>query len=238
MQIWMNRVKILHIGDMQNGFITKTGNLYVHDSEYLIKKTNTFLKQIKNSDFDYIFIVLDTHFVEEYHLSEEGKQFPIHCEYGSSDWNLSIDIPEFTQKYYLLKNRFDMWGYNDSVDIHISSPSKRDTYDSLFYLIDDPVHPKLRIERDKLISSLSDNITEIGIEVTMIGVASDFCIRYAMEGWLERNARVTIISDLTKGIGKEINQVLKEGKYCYFPREKLRSISCKEYLKELSEKDL
>lgn len=125
----MNSVKILHIGDMQNGFIARDGHLYVHDSELLIKKTNNFLKLLKNTDFDYIFIVLDTHFAEEYYLSEEGTQFPIHCEFGSSDWNLSINVPDFAQKYYLLKNRFDMWGFNDGVDINITSPQKKVAYD-------------------------------------------------------------------------------------------------------------
>lgn len=229
----MKCIKILHIGDMQNGFITKNGNLYVRDAENLINKTNNFLKLVKNTDFDYIFIVLDTHFAEEYYLSEEGKQFPIHCVFGSPDWNLSIDVPDLSHKYYLLKNRFDMWGMNDNLDIHITSPSKRVVYDSLFYLIDNPINPQLKIERDKFISTIYADNTTTKIDVTMIGVASDFCIRYAMEGWLERNAQVTIISDLTKGIEKEIHQVLEEEKYCSFRSDKLRSIPCNEYLKEI-----
>lgn len=231
----MKKVRILHIGDMQNGFIHECGNLYVSGSKDLISPTNKFLSQIKDTDFDYIFVVLDTHFAEEYHQSDEGKLFPIHCEFGTSDWKISIAVPDLQHTYYILKNRFDMWSQRDETEIKLTSPQRKIAYDSLFCVIDNPSNPGSVIPRDEFIAAICSRESEKDIEVSMIGVASDYCIRYAMEGWLAINAHVTIISDLTKGIEKEISEVISEEKYGQFLPDRLRLISSTEFLKELSE---
>jgi nicotinamidase/pyrazinamidase len=229
----MKSVKILHIGDMQNGFTREDGNLYVPGAQNIIDPTNNFISQVKDCDFDYTFIILDTHFSEEYYQSEEGKLFPIHCEYGTRDWELSINISGLPRRHYLTKNQFDMWSQKPGTNIKIISPLKNRAYDTLFHLIDDPYSSTRSIIRDEFISTIRSGKDNPIIEVTMIGVASDYCIRYAMEGWLVRGARVTIIQDLTKGIEKEIQEVLDEDQYCAFSTDRLRSISSKECMKEI-----
>jgi len=220
---------------MQNGFISESGNLYVSGSKDLIIPTNKFLSQLKITDFDYIFVVLDTHFAEEYQQSDEGKQFPIHCEFGSSDWDLSIDIPNLPQIYFILKNRFDMWSQHYETDITMGSPQRKNAYESLFKVIDNPLNPVSSIPRDEFISTIAPRKPETEIEVSMVGVASDYCIRYAMEGWLINNARVTIISDLTKGIEKEIDEVICEEKYRHYLPDRLRLVTSERYLQEISQ---
>jgi len=232
----MNKIRILHIGDMQNGFINECGHLYVSGSKELIAPTNQFLNKIKDTDFDYIFIVLDTHFAEEYHQSNEGKLFPIHCEFGTSDWNLSISVPDLPHTYYILKNLFNMWNQKDETDIQIPSPQRKTAYDSLFCVVDDPLNPGSVIPLDEFIPTIYSRESANDIEVSMIGVASDYCIRYAMEGWLAIDAHVTIISDLTKGIEKEIAEVVSEAKYRHYLPDRLRLVSCATYLQELSKK--
>jgi nicotinamidase/pyrazinamidase len=69
-----------------------------------------------------------------------------------------------------------------------------------------------------------------------MGVASDFCIRYAMEGWLARGARVTIISDLTKGIGRETPEVLDECQYQKYGFDRLRTVTAAEFLAQIFRK--
>ena len=230
----MKKVRILHIGDMQNGFIHECGHLYVSGSKDLISPTNLFLKKIKDTDFDYIFIVLDTHFAEEYHQSDEGKLFPIHCEFETSDWDLSITVPDLQHTYYILKNRFDMWSQRDGTNIKLTSPQRKTAYDSLFCVIDNPSKPESVIPRDEFFSTIFSRESAKDIEVSMIGVASDYCIRYAMEGWLAINVHVTIISDLTKGIQKEISEVISEERYRHYLPDRLRLISSVKYLQELS----
>ncbi|WP_319580694.1 isochorismatase family protein [uncultured Methanospirillum sp.] len=231
----MKKVRILHIGDMQNGFINESGHLYVSGSKELIPPTNQFLNTIKDTDFDYILVVLDTHFVEEYLQSDEGKLFPIHCEFETSDWDLSIEVPDLPHTYYILKNRFDMWSQRDETDIKIVSPQRKTVYDTLFCVVNNPLNPGSVIPRDEFISTICSEESAKDIEVSMIGVASDYCIRFAMEGWLAIDAHVTIINDLTKGIEKEITEVVSEEKYRHYLPDRLRLVSSLKYLQELSE---
>ncbi|MBO7244365.1 MAG: cysteine hydrolase family protein [Alphaproteobacteria bacterium] len=47
-------------------------------------------------------------------------------------------------------------------------------------------------------------------EVVLCGVASDICNKAALLGWVQRDIPVTILTDLTRGIFKETDEVLKE----------------------------
>lgn len=51
------------------------------------------------------------------------------------------------------------------------------------------------------------------LEVHMVGVASDHCNRFAMEGYLARGATVVVLEDLTEGIELSTAEVLQEAKY-------------------------
>lgn len=229
----MKPVKILHIGDMQNGFTREDGNLYVNGAQDILARANIFLRQVRDGVFDFTIIILDTHFAEEYHQSEEGKLFPIHCEYGTNDWELAIDVSGLPNIQYFMKNQFDMWGEKKEQHIPFMDPQKKITYDNLFHMVDDPHEPTRAVPRDDFITAITSG-NSVNIDVTMIGVASDYCIRYAMEGWLARGARVTIVHDLTKGIEKETLQILEENKYQSFDSGRLRSISVSEYLNEVA----
>ncbi len=228
----MKSIKILHIGDMQNGFTREDGNLYVQGAQNLITPTNYFLRKVRDGFFDYTLIILDTHFAEEYFQSEEGKLFPIHCEYGTTDWDLSIDVSGLPNIHYLSKNQFNMWGEKGRTDIRFTSPQRKLAYDTLFHIADDPYEPKSIVPRDDFISAMSTDHNDAIIEVTMIGVASDYCIRHAMEGWLARGARVTIIHDLTKGINKETPQILDEYQYRHYESGRLQSMTGTDYVNE------
>jgi nicotinamidase/pyrazinamidase len=183
--------------------------------------------------FDHILLILDTHFTEEYYQSDESKLFPIHCEYGSDDWELSIDTSGLTQVHYLLKNQFTMWGTKSESDPLFSDNQRKNVYDQLFHMIDDPHNPTEIIARDSFLQDLISDPSSVSLQVIMIGVASDYCIRYAMEGWLARGAEVTIISDLTKGITKETPEILHEPAYREYLPQKLRTISSEEFLSEI-----
>lgn len=229
----MKLIKILEIGDMQNGFTRKDGNLYVSGAEDIITPVNEFLRQIRGVFFDFILIVMDTHFAEEYYLTEESRQFPIHCEYDSRDWELSIDVSDLPRVRYLMKNHFSLWKKKNEPKVIFHDPRRKTAYNNLFCFVDNPRDMKTITPRDEFIRSLCPDDNLAGIDITMIGVASDFCTRYAMEGWLERGASVTILHDLTKGINKETLQILDESVYRKFGRNRLRAIHSTAYLLEL-----
>lgn len=228
------QIRILQIGDLQNGFTVNTGNLYVKGAMDILRPAHEFLKKIQRTTFDYTFIILDTHFSEEYAQSEEARDFPLHCEYNTEDWELSLDIPDLHERWYLMKNQFSMWGEKREYEGFFTDPYRKTAYDCLFHFVDDPRHPKQKIKRDSFIHSIAPMHDPANIDVTLFGVASDFCNRFAMEGWLERGSRVTILQDLTKGINDETSSVLHECQYQKYIPDRLRAISWHEFLKELS----
>ncbi|MEI6842596.1 MAG: hypothetical protein WCK53_15105, partial [Methanomicrobiales archaeon] len=108
----MRTIRILDIGDMQNGFLQQDGSLSIRGSHSIIPPANAFLQAAQDGLFDHTFVVMDTHFAEEYAWSEESREFPIHCEYGTRDWELAVDVTGLPHIRYLMKNRFSMWEKN------------------------------------------------------------------------------------------------------------------------------
>ena len=47
-------------------------------------------------------------------------------------------------------------------------------------------------------------------KVYIIGVAADYCVKYAIQGFLERGFQVEVIKDLTCGIQRQMEQVVVE----------------------------
>jgi len=231
----MRKIKILQIGDMQNGFTREDGNLYVQGAQEIIAPANDFLRRVGDGVFDNTFIILDTHFAEEYGRSEEGEVFPIHCEYGTRDWELAIDVSGLPNKRYLTKNRFDMWSEKRLEDTPFDDPRRRAAHENLFHFVDNPYEPGERNAREEYVRAVSPGRNLADVEVTLLGVASDYCNRYAMEGWLARGASETIVQDLTKGIAKETPQVLDETQYRQYKGSRLRAVDSTEYLRELAD---
>jgi nicotinamidase-related amidase len=203
----MNRMRILQIGDMQNGFLREDGRLFVPGAQEIPERANAFLRSVPEEVFDLVLVVMDTHFPEEYGRSEEARLFPMHCEYGTDDWGLAVDVAGLSNVRYLMKNRFDMWSDPPTEILSFDDPRRRAAYEALYHVVGDPHAPVERTPRDDFVGAL---LRDGGIEVTMLGVASDYCNRFAMEGWLARGADMTILDDLTKGIEKETRQVLDE----------------------------
>ncbi|MDR2934185.1 MAG: isochorismatase family protein [Rickettsiales bacterium] len=174
--------KLLHIVDMQNDFVLANGKLAVAGSDALIKPANDFLQ---NSKFDKTIATFDTHYKNSYVKSDEGKQFPVHCVYGTKGWKLAIKIPQYTP---VLKGKFSVW--------------------------DNP----------KDIESVLNGFAPENTDIFVFGVASDFCVRYAIDGYLKRGYNVTIISDLCRGIVNQIDDVAKD-----FRNKNLQMITTKEF---------
>ncbi len=230
----MRRVRILEIGDMQNGFMREDGNLYVGGAHAIIAPANDFLQQLPGSAFDLTLIVQDTHFREAYPHSEEGRTFPIHCEYGTRDWELAVTVPDLPKTRYLMKDRYSMWSDPVPGAIPPGDPARQRAYGHRFQIVDDPRGPTESTPRDEYLGAIGLGRAAADVDVTVIGVASDYCIRYAVEGWLARGARVTILSDLTKGIAKETGEVIAEDRFRPYADGRLRSVESAAFLEELA----
>lgn len=72
-------------------------------------------------------------------------------------------------------------------------------------------------------------------DVVLIGVASDICNKAALDGWLQKKARVTIIDDLTRGIFKQTNEVVAEPQYQQALKTgQLRIIKASQFFNEIN----
>ena len=59
-------------------------------------------------------------------------------------------------------------------------------------------------------------------EVFVVGVAADYCVKYAVQGFLDRGYQTTVFTDLTRGIQREFDQVANEDFAKYLASGQLR----------------
>lgn len=238
--------RMLDIVDDQDGFMIEGSDLPVPGAEKIIPATNKFLASLRVGDVDAVLVKYDTHFRGEYPLSPESIPFPnIHCEYGTAGWQLAIDLAQINPEipvFHMMKNVFDMWGSNPTGvgihDIAFTDEAEKDAYRSLFTIKTDVHAPQPGVPRDQW---MKDNQIGPGMEVAMIGVASDFCVFDAMKGYLARGCQVVVLEDLTKGLGVDpersptgdIRDVCKRHFDSYLKSGQLKIMTSVDYLKSI-----
>ena len=203
-------VHILDVVDMQFDFMKSNGGLYVPHAEALIDRTNVFFRTLKKGTFDLALFKYDTHFHSEYPNSPEQKDFPhIHCAYGEQGWDLVVNDEILRKKmpvYYMAKNAFDMWQQNPISNrntLKFKSVDEESAYDNLFHITTDPMVIQPGVLRDEFMRNVA-GLGQRDVTVTMIGVASDFCVHDALLGYLQRGATVNVVEDLVAGIGTPV----------------------------------
>lgn len=65
-------------------------------------------------------------------------------------------------------------------------------------------------EQPERIEKTLDVFKPSDTEVYIMGVASDFCVKYAIIGYLQRGYHVTVVQDLCRGINKQIDEVAQD----------------------------
>lgn len=173
--------------DMQRDFVARDGALPVADAETIVEPMQAWLAKLHAQEVAGVLFTADTHVPEIYAGSEEATQFPPHCKRGTPGWALVVDpggIDAAIPCYRLEKGVFDMWAEPDLRIERIGAPES--------------------IGRDAFFAELRrSGITQ----VTVVGVAADYCVRWAVEGLIERGFRVTVPAALTRGIVRQIETV-------------------------------
>lgn len=177
--------------DMQRDFVEATGALPVPDAEGIVAPMQQWLGALRPEDVAGVLLTFDTHEPAAYAVSPEAEQFPIHCDKATPGWQSVLDIAAVDAGipiYTLDKGVFDMWA-----EPGLELVTEQGT----------------RIERDLFF----DGMVASGIEtVTVVGVASDFCVRWAVEGLVARGFRVEVPRDLTRGIERAVDGVFEDSR--------------------------
>ncbi|MCK8457292.1 MULTISPECIES: cysteine hydrolase family protein [Sphingomonas] len=178
--------------DTQWDFMAEQGALSVAGAAALVAPMQAWLAALKPGETAGVLFTFDTHFVETYPTSPEAKMFPIHCVKGTQGWRNMLDvalIEPAIPAWRIEKGVFDMWA-EPALAIEGAREAGQPS-----------------ILRDEFFAGL----TAKGVsEVTVIGVAADYCVRWAVEGLIARGFAVTIPRDLTRGIERQIDRVAAE----------------------------
>ena len=176
--------------DTQADFMRADGALSVAGAEALIVPMQRWLASLKPAETVGVLFTFDTHSADAYPGSAEARQFPIHCVHSTPGWANMLDfgtIDRAIPVYRLEKGVFDMWAEPD-VAIEAVATGEKVSRDAFFL--------ELRAR---------------GVaEVTVIGVAADYCVRWAIDGLVARGFAVDVLQGLTRGIARPIAQVVAE----------------------------
>jgi nicotinamidase/pyrazinamidase len=176
--------------DTQADFMRTDGALSVPGAEALIGPMQVWLASRAPAETAGVLFTFDTHSAEAYPGSAEAGQFPIHCVHRTPGWANVLDagvIDPGIPVYRMEKGVFDMWA---EPDIAIEAAATGE-----------------KVARDAFFARLKAR----GVaEVMVIGVAADYCVRWAVEGLVARGFAVDLPPGLTRGIARSIEQVVAE----------------------------
>lgn len=177
----------------QRDFMLANGALSVQGADTLVEPMQNWLAALRPGEAAGVLFTFDTHEPEVYAGSAEAEAFPLHCVHGSNGWTNVLDIALVDPKipaWRIEKSVFDMWA-EEGLTIENAR---------------DPIAPGF--PRDRFFEALKAN----GIrDVAVIGVAANYCVRWAIEGLLARGFHVSVPADLTCGIDRQIEKVAEEG---------------------------
>lgn len=214
----MNKVLVVVV-DTQFDFMMPQGRLPVPGADALIAPGIDFLAGLDPEEVAGVLFTFDTHDAENYlgsaeHLGDEASGipgFPLHCEIGTPGWANVFNpmlVPDAIPTWELRKNVFDMWE-QPSHEVHVQQTASRGDE-----------HVAISLPREFFFRGEPGNAGD-GPEprgphlrdvdtVRVIGVASDFCVAWAINGFLQRGFKVEVVGDLTAGIGKDIERTVME----------------------------
>jgi nicotinamidase/pyrazinamidase len=178
--------------DTQMDFMAADGALSVAGADALVEPMRDWLEALEPADTAGVLFTFDTHVPEVYAGSAEAKAFPIHCVRGSDGWRNVLDVASLDPAipaWRIEKGVFDMWAEDG-----LSIEDARDPGGSAF-------------PREAFFAQLkAQGVTD----VTVIGVAADYCVRWAIEGLVARGFRVAVPDGLTRGIDRQIAAVVAD----------------------------
>lgn len=178
--------------DTQKDFMDADGALSVPGADALALPMAEWLASLSPATTAGVLFTFDTHDARAYPASPEALDFPIHCVRGTAGWGNVLDVAlvdPAISAWRIEKGVFDMWAEEDGMVADARDPAE------------------LQVPRDDFFANLQARGVE---EVAVIGVAADYCVRWAVSGLLDRGFRVIVPAGLTRGIVRQIDAVAAE----------------------------
>uniref|UniRef100_A0A6H2A4B1 nicotinamidase n=1 Tax=viral metagenome TaxID=1070528 RepID=A0A6H2A4B1_9ZZZZ len=184
--------------DTQKDFMLPGGKLYIKDAEKILPNLAKLTQLAVNKGL----IVVST---GDYHSSEDEElsnnpdfinTFPSHCicsEEGSEFVNETY--PKLISRHY--------YAITPNTIGELLTTSLERSKDIILY-------------KNKFDVFKGNNYTDVILEILkpkeiyIFGVATDFCVKYALEGLLDRGYRIYLVIDAIKGINEENSKKLIE----------------------------
>jgi nicotinamidase/pyrazinamidase len=182
-------MRFVIVVDTQRDFMAADGALSVPGADTLVAPMRDWLAALEPAETAGVLFTFDTHLPEAYAGSPEAEAFPLHCVRGSAGWANMLDVALVDPAipvWRIEKGVFDMWA-EDGLTIEDAR---------------NPAAPV--VARDSFFATLAAHGVE---EVAVIGVAADYCVRWAIEGLIARGFRVIVPASLTRGIARQIEAV-------------------------------
>ncbi len=179
--------------DTENDFMRADGLLSVPGAEALIGPMRDYVAALDPAEVAAFLATFDLHDAATFFGSPENvgdpangiPGFPLHCEIGTAGAEnvLDLSVPDRNgiPRYRLEKGVFDMWQEDD---VHVSGEPREAFFERL---------------RDQGVDT-----------VRVFGVAADFCVMWAIRGFLERGFRVEVVERLTAGIARDMAQTVAD----------------------------
>lgn len=193
--------KLLIVVDTQFDFMMPSGALYVGGAEQIIVPGIDFLASLNKDDYQGVLFTADTHYVETWDSMPESKEFPIHCVMGTPGWQNVFNpmmVGSGIPVSHMEKGVFSMWE-EDDLDIRLIRPSEE-------AILQGNAAQDMVMSRNFFFDALELS----GIEtVQVMGVASDYCVKWAVDGLVKRGFKVEVLTELCRGIGSPANDVFE-----------------------------
>jgi nicotinamidase-related amidase len=170
--------------DVQQDFMRPDGRLYVPGSEKIIPNVNRLVEAARQGQV-FLFSETDAHNLDD----PEMRQWPPHCIKGTPGADL---IPEARASIRLVIPNQQGFALPQDLGAYQQVVLEKNTLDVFDNPNTDPLLARL--------GSAGSPAIDRNPQFVVFGVATEYCIRYAVDGLRRRGRRVALVSDAIQAI--------------------------------------
>jgi len=175
--------------DVQNGFCDPSGGLYVQGAEAVVARVAALNADAMARGIPLLGSV-DTHDFASREFTTNGGPWPVHCVAGTWDWlKPAATLPA----RFRIVGRAPTDAVKDFEDGRVALYFEKDAY-SLF---DNENVPAVLARLEEIARGRGARL-----RFEVYGVATDYCVKAAVEGLLERGYDVSVVRDAVCAVDK------------------------------------